>query len=190
MDSFYFYLILSGAIGPLVIILITYNFAGWNWKKKPWIPFVLGLIFLSITFATNYFFSSTSEELNSTLKNITSPSVYLFLQLNAKADNVIARMYELINIPLGVSLIAAALIYKADLEFDRRLKQYNRGLEDISKSEDTLTVDIKLFEERLNNGDRGADFLEAYQRIKESRLHIKMLRRMLQRKFDDFIEER
>ncbi|MFZ6720531.1 hypothetical protein [Undibacterium sp. Ji49W] len=176
MSTFFITFFLLGAGIPILAVSLIYNSASWKWKIKPLKPMMIGLLLMSVAFAAHMYLSYLSTEIKKSLTqhpDAFKPAAAQMLTDSSNAHESLAKLIELVTIPLAVSLIAAALIIKADVEFTREIRNYAKAKNKILVLEDELSVREENFEERVKNGERGIDFLKEWDEIKRLRHHIR-----------------
>jgi hypothetical protein len=191
MNKLAYYLLLGGSFLPLLLVISVYNAAGWNWKAKPIIPLVSGMAILALAFVANLWLTTTSAELKQFIDNpptsATKEALSVFAA-TAQSDDGLAKLIELVTIPLAVSLIAAALFGKADLEFEATKKRYQRNCERLSQLESELDAAAQRFEASLEAGVRGQSLLTEWHALRARRNEMIFARNELLEEFQPLID--
>ncbi|MFJ2988187.1 hypothetical protein ACIPF8_09995 [Collimonas sp. NPDC087041] len=186
MDSLTLTLIIAYSILPIFVIISIYNAVSWNWKTKPIRPLLIGLVMLVVAFVGQSY--SASEFVNTKIildkPGITLPqdAVHVLTAVG-RANEFLTKLIELVTIPLAVSLIAAALIAKADINFQARIKRYQKKCEKLADLEAKVEIAEQEFERCLDVKARGKILLDAREKLSYLRTQAREHRWKI---FDEF----
>ncbi len=191
MNSLMYSLTFCGAVLPLLIILSLYNWVGWNWKTKPVIPLLSGLAILIAAYAAHIYLSNNVAN---TLKFLDRPPIPLstdqihVFTATAQGNQNLAKLLELLTIPLAVSLIAAALFAKADIDLGKKLERYRGHCQELAGFEEKIEVAEQDLIRVLHEGERGKPLLEKTNALRDLRHHARWLREEILDEFRPLIE--
>lgn len=192
MNSLSLSIFLTGTFVPLLVIGLIWNSTGWNWKVRPIVPLWLGLFVLFAAFAADLYLYSGTVKIRKYLQHppIEAITQSLSMLVDASdANDQLAKVLELMTIPLGVALVASALTSKSDLEFKRRISQYNGRIEFWRERRYRLDQLEEEFEESLAAGERGQALLDKWTRLKAGRSGVAELEATLRQQFGSLITE-
>jgi len=192
-EDLYFYLILTGSCLPFVVLLVIWNLAGWKWKMQPVAVLSIGITVLVAGLAANIYLQHQTDEIRALLANVdvqTTPEQRKGFLGVAAAHDDLSKMLELVTIPLGVALVAAALLSKADLEFNRYMASYRevaRQLNERRQRLDTLEEEMGVF---IDSGQRGKLLIDKWAVLKKERHALRYAERMLRKRFRLLFKEK
>lgn len=168
----------------VITILCVYNFAGWHWKARPWIPLILGTGLLLGGFALDVVLSNNiskirdHSEISSNPTQVDAPLVHRTLSEIANGQERQIKLLELVTIPLAVALISTALFARADREFSAKVTAYSKRCKELLHLERDLgSIEAQLVNE-LTTGLRGRELLNRWENLRATR------NRLLDRRMD------
>lgn len=163
----------AGAILPLMVVIWIYQTASWRWRLKPHKIFCLGLILLSAAFVAQIYLSAYSLDTKKFLEHpsplIPTDTLSVFLAI-ADSNEILAKLIELVTIPVAVSLIVAALFAKADLSFHEKVKKYEQDCANLYKLKKDIEEKIKEI------GQNNEEDIEENLDLKEKRRDLQYLK--------------
>ncbi|AMP12300.1 hypothetical protein CPter291_0004 [Collimonas pratensis] len=127
-------------------------------------------------------FINTKKLLDKPGITLSQDAVYVLTAIG-RANEFLAKLIELVTIPLAVSLIAAALIAKADINFQARIKRYRKNCEKLADLEAKVEIAEQEFERCLDANARGKILLDAREKLSYLRTQVREHRWQI---FDEF----
>lgn len=203
MNVIAFLIFAMGAALALAILSVVYQLVGSSWQSKPIRPLLMGLFLISFGFSWHLYLNilsadtknsidhfanePASQSLKKELAHDIDPDILSFSQSSVLAYDATAKLIELFIIPLGVSIVAAAIVLKADLNFGRRRKSFKAAMKELESLENELNQSESEFDLRLTNFDRGHDIVDEHKRLINFRMSVFRERQEIRKKFDDFL---
>lgn len=189
MDRLTFVLFGIEALIPLFVVLVIYQSARWDWKARPYIPLLLGILLLAGGFGFYIWLTSEAEDAKAILAqgaNILNPDELQFLRSNMRAKELAAKLGELFTIPVAVSLIVAGLLSKTDKEFNRMLKRYEAHRILITSLQEQHKALSAEFELSLDRNVRGPALMDQWNKLKALREDMTFERLEFRERFRSF----
>lgn len=181
----------------IFILYFIFEQPNWKWKAKPSIPFVVGVALLLSS--VSYYWhiddevlaekkilaaaqkkASNMAEIEEKRTRINKLSDQYEEMIQSKER--VFKLIELIVIPLAVSVIAASLLLRVDLNFASRMKQFGLRFKRLKEHENVLQEARRELIDALD-----ATALSAI--IKEKVLTIERLQRTVWEERQRFLEE-
>lgn len=182
-----------GAAAPLLIIALMWQFAHWSWKVRPLVPLLLGLLVLAAAFGANIYLNQSAAESRRVIAQVQDRAKEAELAVlvdTAQANEQLAKLLEFLTIPLGVSLIVAAILWQADLQFNRRILRHDEEAE--SLLEDRAQLERLRQEIGPRPGPEELDRVaeERWDRLDEAWRTLRRAEREFEKRYRTLLHER
>lgn len=186
-QMFYMFLI-PGAVILLIFLDFIYTNVSHTWKTRPHIPYWLGIGLLFIAFGLDILAVDIADTLKKPISEGHSIYPHQFLQVlfdNQKAHENFAKMIEIIILPIAVALIVMGFTSKAEIKLEERKSKANDMAKRFLAEQDELSQKLASFALRVQNDERGRDFLDAWNEIEARRHHLLLTRMDMRECLDD-----
>nr|CBA26739.1 hypothetical protein Csp_H40090 [Curvibacter putative symbiont of Hydra magnipapillata] len=164
----------STALGMVMALCLAftaktiYDYSGWKWKVRPWVPFGLGFLLLCIFVLLSWHLDQSNSVAQRALersveRNDTNAITTIAAAIQGQQWEL--KLIELIGIPLAVSLLTTALSNKVDHEYGAKLLEFEKYRDELA----ALAEEIKGLETELiaalESGLRGKELISRWQHV-------------------------
>lgn len=177
-QMFYMFLI-PGAVILLIFLDILYKNASHKWKTRPHIPYWFGVGLLFIAFGLDILAVDIADALKRPISEGRSIYPHQFLQVlfdNQKAHENFSKMIEIIILPIAVALIVMGFTSKAEIKLEEKKSRAKEMAKRFLTQQGELSQKLASFALRVQNDERGRDFLDAWNEIEARRHHLLLTR--------------
>lgn len=193
MDSLAANISIAALGATLILVHLIYQSASIEWKTRPWIPLVAGVVVLLLGYGQHVWITQMASEKTAAAVHMTSsghPKEAAVLMALALADERIAKLLELVQIPIAVSLIASSLFARADHVFNAKVNEYDERYAELEEREREIEEEDDALGRDLAEGVRGQGVIDRWKQIRLKRLDLFDAREDLQDDFRGLIDAR
>ncbi len=160
-------LALTIAMGMAVCIaLITkgiYNYCGWKWKVRPWMPLCWGFLLLSLSVWLSWHLDQAiylDQKMLEQARQVDNTDAVAAIAATLQGQQWQLKLIELIGIPLAVSLLVTAFTLKVDKEYGITLLELEECRNELATQQQAIEFVKQEFSQALEGGLLGGGLLK------------------------------
>ncbi|WP_157903145.1 hypothetical protein [Cupriavidus malaysiensis] len=168
MDKFTLAVFSSAAVFGVMLLTLVYQFAGVQWKKRPWIPLCLGIALLLTMFLFHWWLETVASHDTKLLevhaRKLDDGAKGILMSLSIAYTRQ-AKFVELAVIPMAMALIGVALALRIENDFYTKLNEIDSNRKIALRLEAEIREAENDVVDALSSNRRGIQLLHLHEQV-------------------------